>query len=346
MLALFVLAFLAQPSRSTSLAQVQPTTSSIKYLIVGGKITDEYGQDGLIKDVEKIDLTKGAHSNCVKPPDYPTEVHGFDANSVHGGSSVVACGGLNDYGFLHSCQEFDPTKNSWEFFANMTKRRSLMSSISRPSGDIWLIGGATWDFWHAGQTLDILKVDDHQAVAGPDLPVGLMYHCAVSINQTHVFIGSGNFIDNGGFNQAWMINTEYKTFDRVADMKYPRSGAGCGLVKTRDGSKGIIMAGGLMDDSSKSPTTSEIYLLNSGEWIEGPALPRNYQVGGHANPDDSTLVLAGGLEMDGKGRDDILVLDSSQTQFLEELKFTTSEAKLKTPRYLFAMVAVRDEDKC
>ena len=101
-----------------------------------------------------------------------------------------------------------------------------------------------------------------------------------------------------------------------------------------------------MDDSGKSPTTSEIYVLNSGEWIEGPDLPRNYQVGGHANPDDSTLVLAGGLEMDGKGRDDILVLDSSQTQFLEELKFTTSEAKLQTPRYLFAMAAVRDEDKC
>ena len=106
------------------------------------------------------------------------------------------------------------------------------------------------------------------------------------------------------------------------------------------------MAGGICD-YEPSGTTSEIFLLDRQEWVEGPRLPREFGVGGHVNPDKSTLILAGGFnEARGSGYSDIMVLDSSQAKTIGDLKFTSSEAELQTPRFLFALALVHDNDQC
>ena len=98
--------------------------------------------------------------------------------------------------------------------------------------------------------------------------------------------------------------------------------------------------------SLPSATTSEIFLLDTGEWINGPELPREYGVGGHVNPDEATLILSGGLGTSGEAFGDILLLDASEAETFSDLKFTTSSVKMQTPRFVHAMSYVYDDDQC
>ena len=72
------------------------------------------------------------------------------------------------------------------------------------------------------------------AFHGPDLPASFAYHCAVNINQTHVFIGSGNSESQAA---SWIANLvtddKEQMFTRLHDMKWPRYGSGCGKITTK-----------------------------------------------------------------------------------------------------------------
>ena len=72
------------------------------------------------------------------------------------------------------------------------------------------------------------------AHSGPDLPASFAYHCAVNINQTHVFIGSGNSESQAA---SWIANLgtndKEQMFSRLPDMKWPRYGSGCGKITTK-----------------------------------------------------------------------------------------------------------------
>ena len=181
---LFLLAIVALNCPAPASAEM-----TSKILVIGGRINTDDGSMDVIADVEKLDLTKGSNSKCVKPDDYPNEVMTLTANTSPSG--MVACGGLNDAGPQIACYRFDSDK--WTFFANLTQPRFAAASVTLPSGDIWVTGGI--GPWFDASTTDVLSVAERTTKTGPDLPTGFTYHCAVAVNQTHVFLGTANTVN-------------------------------------------------------------------------------------------------------------------------------------------------------
>lgn len=323
-----------------ALSCLTPASAEItsKIVVIGGRINTEDGNIDVIADVEKLDLTKGSNSKCVKPDDYPINDMTLTANTLPNG--IVACGGLNDMGEQNACYQLE--SNQWSFFASLTKARLGAASVVLSSGDIWVTGGMGPRLWFDAATTELVSIEEPSSKTGPSLPAKFVYHCAVAVNQTHVFLGTGNSVNNTA---AWLVNVDTEEFRRLPDMRYPRLGAGCGLIQTLDGAKGVVVARGLTD-FAPSATTSEIFLLATEEWMDGPDLPREFGFGGHVNPTDGTLVLAGGMDKAGKSYDDIIVLDSSQSEKMEDVIFEMTESRMQVPRFLFAMAAVYDSEEC
>jgi len=325
-----------------------------KIVAIGGRTSSKPGTLSATADVEKFDLTRGANSNCAKPNDYPILDTGFTANTL--GTGIVTCGGINDASRgISLCFELELKTNRWIPYTSMTTTRYDAASVVLPSGDIWVTGGWGAHFFKDVATSDLVSVDSNQkpiSKPGPKLAAGFVDHCAVAVNQTHVFLGAGLSQDDDDISHNWLVNIDTEEWHRLPSIRYPRMGPGCGLVQTLDGAKGIVVAGGLpghSDQNAPTQTTSDIFLLESEEWIPGPGLPQEYAYGGHVNPTSSTIVLAGGMDKSNPGgrvRDAIMVLDTSGARKMEDLKFEMTELKLQVPRFGFALAVIYDDDQC
>lgn len=218
----------------------------------------------------------------------------------------------------------------------MSHARFASGSGLTTDGDMWVLGGVgIHKPITTSMTSDIIDIKKGQSLKGPDLPAIFLGHCVANFNATHVFVGSGNSLDQKA---AWLVDTTTFTFNRLPNMKSDRLGAACGAVHSSNegGSQAILMAGGITEDNIVH-RTSELYFPDGDYWMDGPDLPREFAWGGFASQ-DGDLILAGGTDSSGKMHDDVITFQVHN--------FATLPVKMKTARIQFSMVATSDDEDC
>jgi len=307
----------------------QPSSKSFKLLAISG-----YDDKGQSTSVEYIGPSKNSHLYCVVP-DYPVPMDVGTAQNF-GNNFIVSCGDCDRKN--RQCYSYNATEG-WKEYAQLAEYRQYTASVLINDHEMWVLGG--YNTFEQLKTTEIISTKTKSARKGPDLPVTMYRHCAVKVNATHVFIGDGDM------KFAYMVNVSQQPFEftSLPGMKYLRNDAGCGFIMMKNGVEGgvasevneepaVIVAGG-----SPSPSTSEIFLLEKNQWMEGPALPRGFKYGGSVNPDEQTLIFAGGEDEHGNRRSDIFKLD------VVTMKFVSLPGKLK-PRSKFAMTWMMDDEQC
>jgi len=303
-----------------------PSEMSLKLLVIGGYEDLRYSTN-----VEKINpLT--SDSSCSSVPDYPygpSIARPSTAQNI-GNQFIVTCGDGNG---CYSYDEHSHAKFWLEYEGNTGI--SIYESVLIGDDEMWVLG--------SDKKTKIISTKTKGAIrGGPDLP--LSADCVAKINATHVFIRDHNA-------KAYIVNVSEEPFEftRLPDMKKRRVGPGCGFIMMKnkiesgissDGEPAVIVAGGWDYSHGSTMMSSEIFLIEKNQWVEGPTLPREFQYGGSVNPNDRTFILAGGEDSNGKSYSDIFQLD------VETMQFVTLPGKLKKPRYNFAMTWMMDDEQC
>ena len=101
----------------------------------------------------------------------------------------------------------------------------------------------------------------------PPMPLGLRYHCAVSLDGDDLFV-TGGYPSTG---KTFLYHSDTMQWEVLRDMPTPRSDLACGMVHNEAGEQEVITAGGYNggDGGDYGGDVVEIYNLQSGKWREG-----------------------------------------------------------------------------
>ena len=105
-----------------------------KVLVIGG--------NGLeIVDVEIVDLSSST-TNCIKPPDFPRDMHAGVGALIDSDHRPVVCGGRNrhDNVTYSDCHYYSVSLNQWLSTHSMLEKRSYIAGTMLKNGQ-WLVGG-------------------------------------------------------------------------------------------------------------------------------------------------------------------------------------------------------------
>ena len=236
---------------------------------------------------EVIDL-ENPDNNCEDYFPYPISTGNSD--SVGGlleNSFPIICGGYSDSFSKDECfiLGYDTVQ------AKMSIERSFAASLV-VNNSLWILGGQSEGI--RINSTEFITLDS-DPVKGPDMPEALIYHCVLKVNDTTVFLSGGYTTSR----KTYFYNMGDAVWSEGPDMKIPRYGHGCGLVKDRTTSTlFIVVAGGY---NSGYLDTTELLPLNHGElnWIYGPKLPiKARYMASISLPDQEGVLLVGGYQSD------------------------------------------------
>ena len=69
----------------------------------------------------------------------------------------------------------------------MAQQRKYAASVKINSHFMWVVGG------EYTRRTEVLDMGTKTAIKGPLLPEVMLEHCAVKVNETHVFLGGNSF---------------------------------------------------------------------------------------------------------------------------------------------------------
>ena len=94
------------------------------------------------------------------------------------------------------------------------------------------------------------------------VPESGKYHCAAAINSSHLFVtGLGPFDT-----KTFMYSKFSNQWERLEDMPTGRKYAGCGVVRSANGSISVVVVGGIDVISENRLNTVEIYSVEEENW--------------------------------------------------------------------------------
>ena len=119
-------------------------------------------------------------------------------------NAVVFCGGGNPKGVSRQCYEYLPLNNKWDTVAKMIKMRIFSSSVRQKEGHMWVLGGVVGEneptdteaysylkYKTRGKTRNKSEWKKDKPIPGDLNLSGIVGHCSVQINSTHVFLTGG-----------------------------------------------------------------------------------------------------------------------------------------------------------
>ncbi len=145
------------------------------------------------------------------------------------------------------------------------------TAMTTSENDLLVIGGEN----SSPGYLSSLEVYSHSGwnLINSQLLEGILYACAITVNDTHVLItgGSTDSLSGGTSGTIW-FDTVNEKFSSGPTLKNVRFLHGCGKIKSIDANEVYIIVPGGYDGSSYLDST-EILELGSDEWRLGPKLP-------------------------------------------------------------------------
>jgi len=297
------------------------SATTLKILAVAGH--------GYLTDVELVD-PYSTFQNDTKPPNYPEMAYGLS------GAGTLFCGGfVYGSGDTNKCYRLDD--NSWVEKDRLIKPRRHSVLLLLQNDSYWDIGGTGEK--ESPKTSEFKSDTDHPFTLSASLPEPMYYHCAVTMNDTHIFV-AGNHYDT---KTAYIVNIRDDpfVFHSIPLMPNQRYGAGCGSLVDRSFRYSnkeetfLIVAGGRGKDH-ETLTTSSIYSMTLNMWMEGPTLPRGFAYGGYVTDNHyNSFLLVGGMDGNSVKGDIMAYQEDTNT-------FEILPGKLKIPRRDFAATALFD----
>ena len=145
-------------------------------------MTSGDGNSGYLSNTETIDFA-GNNSEPSIYPDHPRIIQGATGGSLH--QKFITCGGYDsDEGHTNKCYLL----GSEEPFATMKRERWFAASVVLEPGKLWILGGEDKNRNTLSSTEYIFA--DGSNEEGPPMPIALMCHAMVKINQsTSILVG-------------------------------------------------------------------------------------------------------------------------------------------------------------
>jgi len=263
--------------------------------------------------VEIVDVSNSGKT-CFPLPDYPVAVDAPAATYFQG--KIVSCSYSND----GRCFELASGAPSWT--ETLPIPTGFVERASVADNKIVFSGGLALG---EGQKLVFYYDDQGIFTPGPNIPVEMHDHCQVTINETHVFLGSYPT------HSALLLNVRTDQYTFLEDIPDRISSPACGLLNGIYG-KEILIAGTFY---------SLIFNVNDMIWRNGPELPEYLDYMSYAQ------VSGGFLAIGGEGvRDDINFFYATDTvyKFDETIyQWTLLPERLELRRELPGAVSVPEE---
>ena len=177
------------------------------------------------------------------------------------------------------------------------------SALIAPNA-LWITGGE--DPQPTG-TSEVVQLNNGSLLVfpGPNLPIEVLGHCIIALNDTEVPHREKMFMMIGGYN-PYMLDTsrtfffsERSGWTEGPGLITPRRAHACGLLNVNDtNERFVIVTGGVSERSSRRPHQSTEFLnldhIDNG-WIPGPDLQKPLYAHSMVSTGDSIFVL-GGIE--------------------------------------------------
>lgn len=333
-------------------------SSQVKLMAVGG-----YNGEEFLRDVELIDPFNENPSNyCTKPPNFPDGRSDMVAQFFAG--KPMVCGGWNGLQSLSDCYEYtfiEGVTNETGLWtlgnAQLVHARNDASSSVLYDGDQLWIGGGYGNGWSTSEILHVGGTFQESFA----LPEDMAEHCAATINSTHIFI-AGNYLPNTQ-SHAYIVKITSRNTAEITPlppMLRDRRGAACASTTIPPASNSnnlnkidyetvrvqvnpglrLFVAGGY---DKNSRTSSEFYDFVTGEWKEGPTLPRGFAYGGYVTYTRKTVKNSncqkGFILLGGYGTNDAIMNDIMHYDGNNEV-FEILPGKLETARIAFGAILV------
>ena len=184
------------------------------------------------------------------------------------------CGSSGGHAPYDECWRFMASLNSWEKASDEIPRDiNAAASAFQDDWGIIMAGGRKNDgnccsynvtYTSSGQYFNDLE----------QLQDSSLYYCLIGINSSHIFVtGLGENETN-----TYMYSTWTNQWQSLPPMPTGRRYTGCGVISLEDGSKSVVVTGGLNVKSDRFDTV-EIYSVEEQKWRTGLLSLSNYHCG-------------------------------------------------------------------
>jgi hypothetical protein len=218
------------------------------------------------KKMEIIDLDDP--TNVCQPSflaDYPfDEVIGASGGLLTNNNALI-CGGWDNDGSERLDDCFAINENGIKNGSRLRQPRSHAASVVWNSTTLWLTAGLLEG---SGGTKSTEFVQLTGSTPGPDLPLEVVYHCLVSLNDTTLLL-IGGWLQDGTVSKATIYyNTDHKTWTDGPSMTIGRERHSCALFKSpqHGHTDTVIVTGGY---NARLLASTEYLNLESNSWQSG-----------------------------------------------------------------------------
>ena len=209
----------------------------------------------------------------------------------------------------------------------MIEPRHYAAGIKLQNGSWWVTGGFKYINKAPSPSListEVLSLSINNDLGlltflpGQNLPIGMQSHCICRLNETHIFLGSGNT------NNAYLYNEISNHFTDLPKLQIPRLRPACAAVRYNNSNKIIdpaimVLGGYSLFDQRSSYTIEYIDPSNLTDvWHLGDELstPNGWSDGGYISyPNVSSLTLISGLDRNKKLLNHVYMFNETNQQF-------------------------------
>ena len=222
-----------------------------------------------------VDLCGDGQTTCPKPANLPVGRSQGSALRTAAGNPLLCGGDYED----STCLEYIPETDSWANGPVMTGSRVDTTSVEFPNGTFWIMGS-----YRGPDVYTTELLDGDIFVDGPSLPLlgNVGFPCSTQVSNDITFYGN---------NFGYLYEDGIGDFERTEDMLYTAYGASCGAATLQNGTKIVVVAGGITSSTAQSRV--QIFDLETRQWSEGPPLPSPLKYGLSVPYGNSFLVVGG-----------------------------------------------------
>ena len=220
-------------------------------------------QDYRLSKTETLTIGNNAQPQS-QYSDHPRKIDGATGGFLN--KKFITCGGDDrDEGFTDKCYKL----GSEIPFATMMVKRYTAASIILEDEKLWILGGIRDDNTHSGRLSSTEYIfSDGRNEEGPPMPIALVSHAMVKINQSTSFL-VGGVTSQGISKRTWYYD---KKWIDGPDLLQFRSAFSVGIIRDSVTDHVYVVRTGGTDGSYYLANDVEILDLQENKWEPGKLL--------------------------------------------------------------------------